>query len=79
MKVLNSLVWKNSVMMNKCHSILERRKMNSIDMQTAAVLKRELNTNRDDKANKEVVQWLEKRVAYYDELKKKRDKELPPP
>lgn len=53
--------------------------MNSIDMQTAAVLKRELNTNRDDKANKEVVQWLEKRVAYYDELKKKRDKELLPP
>ena len=53
--------------------------MNSIDMQTAAELKRELNTNRDDKANKEVVQWLEKRVAYYDELKKKRDKELLPP
>lgn len=54
--------------------------MNSIDMQTAAVLKRELNTNRDDKqANKEVVQWLEKRVAYYDELKKKKDRELPPP
>ena len=53
--------------------------MNSIDMQTAAVLKRELNTNRDDKANREVVQWLEKRVAYYDELKKKRDKELTPP
>ena len=53
--------------------------MNSIDMQTAAVLKRELNTNRDDKANKEVVQGLEKRVAYYDELKKKRDKELLPP
>ena len=53
--------------------------MNSIDMQTAAVLKRELNTNRDDKANREVVKWLEKRVAYYDELKKKRDKELLPP
>ena len=53
--------------------------MNSIDMQTAAVLRRELNTNRDDKAHKEVIQWLEKRVAYYDELKKKRDKELPPP
>jgi len=53
--------------------------MNSIDMQTAAVLKRELNTNRDNKqTNKEVVQWLEKRVAHYDELKKKRDKELPP-
>ena len=53
--------------------------MNSIDMQTAAVLKRELNTNRDDKANKEVVQWLEKRVAYYDELKKRKNDKLPPP
>ena len=53
--------------------------MNSIDMQTTRRTKRELNTNRDDKANKEVIQWLEKRVAYYDELKKKRDRELPPP
>tara|TARA_B000000557_G_scaffold148692_1_gene120771 strand:+ start:1196 stop:1360 length:165 start_codon:yes stop_codon:yes gene_type:complete len=54
--------------------------MNSIDMQTAAVLKRELNTNRDNKqTNKEVVQWLEKRVAYYDELKKRKNDKLPPP
>jgi hypothetical protein len=49
-------------------------------MQTAAVLKRELNTNRDNKqTNKEVVQWLEKRVAYYDELKKRKNEKLPPP
>ena len=66
--------------MNKCHSILEREKMNSIDMQTAAVLRRELNTNRDDKeANLEVVQWLEKRVAHFDEEEKKVRAELPPP
>jgi len=67
-------------MMNKCHSILEREKMNSIDMQTAAVLRRELNTNRDDKeANIEVVQWLEKRVAHFDNEEKKVRAELPPP
>ena len=49
-------------------------------MQTAAVLKRELNTSRDDiHVPSQVVQWLEKRVAYYDELKKTRDKELSPP
>jgi len=54
--------------------------MNSIDMQTAAVLRRELNTNRDDKeANLEVVQWLEKRVAHFDEEEKKVRAELPPP
>ena len=65
--------------MSKCHSILEREKMNSIDMQTAAVLRRELNTNRDDKeANIEVIQWLEKRVAHFDEEEKKIRAKLPP-
>ena len=53
--------------------------MNSIDMQTAAVLRRELNTNRDDSdAPKEVVQWLEKRVAHFDEEEKKIRAKLPP-
>tara|TARA_A100001011_G_scaffold328350_1_gene352998 strand:+ start:1334 stop:1498 length:165 start_codon:yes stop_codon:yes gene_type:complete len=53
--------------------------MNSIDMQTAAVLRRELNTNRDDKeANIEVIQWLEKRVAHFDEEEKKIRAKLPP-
>jgi len=65
--------------MNKCHSILEREKMNSIDMQTAAVLRRELNTNRDDNdAPKEVVEWLEKRVKHFDEEEKKIRAKLPP-
>ena len=54
--------------------------MNSIDMQTAAVLRRELNTNRDDNdAPKEVVQWLEKRVAHFDKEEKLKRAELPPP
>ena len=54
--------------------------MNSIDMQTAAVLKRELNTNRDDNdAPKEVVEWLEKRVKHFDEEERKVRAELPPP
>ena len=66
--------------MSKCHSILEREKMNSIDMQTAAVLRRELNTNRDDNdAPKEVVEWLEKRVKHFDEEERKVRAELPPP
>ena len=54
--------------------------MNSIDMQTAAVLRRELNTNRDDNdAPKEVVEWLEKRVKHFDEEERKVRAELPPP
>ena len=54
--------------------------MNSLDMQTAAVLRRELNTSRDDThVPSQVIQWLEKRVAYYDDEERKVRAELPPP
>tara|TARA_B100000073_G_scaffold117940_1_gene95395 strand:+ start:1832 stop:1987 length:156 start_codon:yes stop_codon:yes gene_type:complete len=51
--------------------------MNSLEMQTAAVLQRELNNS--DRKDKEVIEWLEKRVAHYDKLKKEKNDQLPPP
>ena len=48
-------------------------------MQTAAVLKRELNNSDKKDKSAEVIEWLEKRVAYYDKLKKEKDDQLPLP
>ena len=53
--------------------------MNSLEMQTAAVLKRELNNSDKKDKSAEVIKWLEKRVAHYDKLKKKKNDQLPPP
>ena len=51
--------------------------MNSLEMQTAAVLKRELNNSDKKDKSAEVIEWLEKRVAHYDKLKKKKNDKLP--
>lgn len=53
--------------------------MNSLEMQTAAVLKRELNNSDRKDKSAEVIEWLEKRVAHYDKLKKEKNDQLPPP